>query len=236
MKRLIASASMCVAILGAGIAAQANAAVVNHLPTSEKVIAITFDACEAGKPAVLDEKIVGVLKQEGIPFTVFLGGRFVRDNAAAVEELAKTANVEFENHSWSHPKDMRELDDADVQYQVTRAAQEIEKVTGRKPKYFRFPGGNDDDRTISLVEGLGYRVVHWDKPSADPDPKISVEKLSSYMLSMAHPGAILVFHINGRGVETATALPGIIAKLKEKGYSFVKVDDVLGKQHAAGQP
>ena len=76
--------------------------------------------------------------------------------------------------------------------------------------------------------------MHWDKPSADPDPKISVEQLSKYMLSMAHPGAILVFHINGRGWETSAALPGIVAKLWAEGYTFVKVDDVLGRPQVAG--
>jgi hypothetical protein len=47
-------------------------------------IAITFEVCEAATPAHLDEQIVAILHDRRVPYTVFLGGEFARDNTKAV--------------------------------------------------------------------------------------------------------------------------------------------------------
>ncbi len=46
------------------------------------------------------------------------------------------------------------------------------------------------------------------------------------------PGSIVIFHANGRGWHTSEAIPTIIAKLRERGYEFVTVSELL----RAGRP
>ena len=77
-------ASLC-ALLALGFALPASCAIVTRIPGNARVIALTFDACEGPKRATLDTGIVDYLAQERLPFTVFMGGRFARDNAAAVK-------------------------------------------------------------------------------------------------------------------------------------------------------
>lgn len=205
----------------------ARAEIVKRLPTGEKVVALTLDACEAGKVTHLDHGVADWLIANEVPFTIFMGGRFARDNAEDVAKLGALPFVEIENHTWSHPADMRKLSTAEVMRQVLFAGLEIGLKTGRATRFFRFPGGNADARTIAAVEAMGYQVVHWRWPSGDPDKNISAANLESYALSATKPGDVLIFHINGNGVHTAEAIPGIVEGLKAKGYRFVLLRDYL---------
>jgi peptidoglycan/xylan/chitin deacetylase (PgdA/CDA1 family) len=201
--------------------------VVTRLPTRDKVVALTFDACQAGERMALDRGIADVLLARKVPFTVFVGGRFARDNAAALAELAALPFVELENHSWSHPRDMRTLDDDRLRLEITRAAAMIHQTTGRHTSLFRFPGGNADERTVALVTGLGYSVVHWRWAEGDPDPHVDADRLVEQTLSRTRAGDILIFHINGRGWHTADALPRILDGLAARGFRFVRLQDYI---------
>jgi peptidoglycan/xylan/chitin deacetylase (PgdA/CDA1 family) len=203
------------------------AGIITRLPTRARVVALTFDACQAFERMQLDLGITDFLVGRRIPFTIFMGGRFARDNAAAVRELATNGFVSIQNHSWSHNNDMRNLDDERVRSEVLRASAMIESVTGHRPTLFRFPAGNADERTVAEVRALGLEVVHWRWAEGDPDPNISADQLVEQTLARTRPGDILVFHVNGRGWHTAEALPRIVDGLAARGFSFVRVVDVL---------
>jgi len=203
------------------------AGVIVRLATREKVVALTFDACQAAQRMTLDHGVTDFLVARSIPFTVFVGGRFARDNAHDLHELAQYAFVDLENHTWSHPTDMRLLDDDRVRSEVLRATAMIESVTGRRPRLFRFPGGTADERTVALVRALGYQVVHWRWAEGDPDPKIDADRLVEQTLSRARPGDILIFHVNGRGWHTAEAMPRIVDGLMARGFKIVPLPDYL---------
>jgi peptidoglycan-N-acetylglucosamine deacetylase len=201
--------------------------VITRLATRDKVIALTFDGCQAFERMTLDRGITDLLVARQLPFTIFVGGRFARDNAAALRELAAHPFVDLENHSWSHPRDMRLLDDERIRLELSRAASMIREVTGRRTTLFRFPGGNADDRTVDLVRALGYRVVHWSWAEGDPDPQISADRLVAQTLARTRPGDILIFHVNGRGWHTAEALPRILDGLAARGFKIVPLPEFL---------
>ena len=205
-----------------------QAEVITHLPTAERKIALTFDGCEGvGKPAYLDQRIVAVLEKEQVPFTIFASGLFAMRNKVDLERLSKSPLVEIENHSMTHPQHMEHLDSGSVEGQVVNADAIIEAITGHRPKYFRFPAGNYDPKTLAQVESLGHQVVHWRIPSGDPTKGLTSDHLSQWVLSTTKPGDILIFHINGRAPETANALPVILKGLRAKGYSFIRLDEGL---------
>jgi len=201
--------------------------VVTRLATHDKVVALTFDACQAGERMTLDRAITDLLVARQVPFTIFVGGRFARDNAAALRELARYPFVDLENHSWSHPRDMRALDDDRIRLELTRTTAMIFGVSGRKAVLFRFPGGNADEHGVELVRSLGYRVVHWSWAEGDPDPTIDADRLVRQTLARTRRGDILIFHVNGRGWHTAEALPRILDGLAARGFRFVPLRDYL---------
>lgn len=210
-----------------GVPLPAAADVITRLPGSDKVVALTFDACESITPAYLDTKLVDVLTKAEVPYTMFVSGRFARHHQVELAALAATGRVEIENHSFSHPQHMEQLSPERVRQEVTETDALLRAITGQPTKFFRFPAGSYDARTLAQVESLGYRVVHWGTPSGDPAPLTDADRMTRGVLANTRPGAIHIFHINGRGWHTAEAMPRIIADLKSRGYRFVRLDEVL---------
>lgn len=218
------------------MAAAARADVIERLPTNEKVVALTFDACEAGERMAFDRSILDFLLVRRIPFTIFATGRFIEDNRADVEELARLDFVEIENHSWNHPNHMHAFEPDDVVRQVERAEKLIAEATGRKPQFFRFPAGNFNAHGLKAVEDLGRKVVHWRWPTGDPDPMTSADTLYDRVMRRVVPGDILIFHINGRGHRTGEALPRIVDALEAQGYRFALISDYIGEPRRPKPP
>jgi peptidoglycan/xylan/chitin deacetylase (PgdA/CDA1 family) len=225
MKTWFAGIAVLVLLLGG-----MRADVITRLPTNERVVALTFDACEQQRPKKLDTGISDYLVAHRIPFTLFLSGRFVEDNAEAVKTLAALDFVEIENHSWDHPNRMQRLSDDEVRDELLKTDAEIARVTGKRTAFFRFPAINYNARTLADAEGLGFRVVHYRWEVGDPDPHETPNRIVRETLEGTKPGDILIYHINGRGWHTAEALPRLIAGLQEKGYRFVLLKDYLGEK------
>jgi len=224
-------------LVGANFAAGAVAAdVITHIPTNDRVVALTFDACEAGEKMSFDRTILDYLLEREIPFTVFASGRFVESNEADIEALSGLDFVDIENHSWSHPNTMDRYDPARVVHQVERAGQAILEATGRMPQFFRFPAGNYNKEGLSAVEAMGYKVVHWRWASGDPARSESADRLFNRTMANVAPGDILIFHINGRGYHTGEALPRVIEQLEADGYRFVLISDYIGRPHPRELP
>lgn len=206
--------------------------IIGSLGTKDRVVALTFDACESETPSYFDTTILNYLVSHKIPATIFLGGKFSDRNGKAIEALRGCTFLEFENHSFSHVLHMERLSADDAAKEVRKAEASILEHTGKKPKFFRFPGGNHDARVLAQVEAMGYRVVHWSFPSGDPDKHVTAAKMIPWVVDRAKPGTILIFHINGRGYNTGKALPSIVGKLRANGFSFVRLDNYItaGKQ------
>jgi peptidoglycan-N-acetylglucosamine deacetylase len=217
-----------VTMLSLTCAANAAADVITHIPTNDRVIALTFDACEDGRPVSFDRGVLDYLLQREIPFTVFVTGKFVRTNRADVEALSKLDFVEIENHSWNHPNTMNHYSADRVVDQAERAQEEITAATGRPAQFFRFPAGNYNQAGLKALEERGYKIVHWRWATGDPDPRESANALFNRVTTNTQPGDIVIFHINGRGVHTAEALPRIVEQLEADGYRFVLISDYIG--------
>jgi len=203
------------------------AEIVTRIPTKERVVALTFDACEASKTVRFDRQILSYLTETQIPFAIFATGNFVRDNFEGIRKASRMVGVTIENHSARHPRDMTQLSDGDVRGEIETAGEQIRHATGTAPALFRFPGGHADERVVAVARSMGYSVVHWRWAEGDPDPAITADQMVDQTLARTRPGDILIFHINGRGWHTAEALPRIVEGLQQKGYRFVALREAL---------
>lgn len=201
--------------------------IITQLPTQEKAVALTLDACEARIPSYFDMKIIGFLLQERIPATLFVSGKFAKRNQREIKALATFPFLEFENHSVNHRQHMERLSEKEMIQELDDSF--LQKLTGKKTRFFRFPGGNYDRRAVQIVERRNYKIVHWSFASGDADKKITPPMLSTWVLTKTRPRSILIFHVNGRGYSTGVALPGIVYKIKQRGYRFVTLGDYCGQ-------
>ncbi len=204
------------------------APIIEHGPRDSKKIALTFDACPTTKEDEYDAKVVEFLLKEKVPATLFMSGRWVEKNAERAKELAALPQFEIGNHAYWHPHLMEKSDDR-VLAEFRRTQAIIKKATGKKPRYFRPPFGEVDERVANLAKKAGLVTIQYDVASGDPDPGLSAKRIIRSVLEEAKGGSILVFHMNRNGVRTAEVLPEIVKQLRAKGYELVTIGDLLKK-------
>jgi peptidoglycan/xylan/chitin deacetylase (PgdA/CDA1 family) len=102
----------------------------------------------------------------------------------------------------------------------------IEDLTGIKTTLFRPPGGVQDNGLVDYIYSKNYVNVMWSSDSFDWND--SAQQIVDNVLKTATPGGIVLMH-DGGGDRYATveALPEIIDQLKEEGYRFVTVNELL---------
>lgn len=202
---------------------------VLHGPRLGRLLALTFDA----DPVGYDPRIVRELVRSRVPATIFLTGLFVLRHRVAVRSIAHRTQFELENHSfdhgaWEQPCYGLRPVAIGKRREVLAAASLIERVIGRRPRYFRFPGGCQHEGDVALVRSLGEQPVQWDVVSGDAylrDPRL-VER---QVLELVAPGSIVVMHLNGapRAPATAAALAALLPALRREGYRFVTLAALL---------
>lgn len=213
----------------------------------EKVIALTFDLCEAkGEKSGYDFAIIAYLRQHRVPATLYLSGRWMALHPERTLQLMSDPLFELGNHSWSHP-DLRllsgeTLDDqvewAEAQYRNLRAeligrpcaAAAGPEELARIPESlatFRFPYGACNAEGLRFLAEQGLPAIQWSIVTADAAKTRTAEVIAKLVLRRVRPGAIIVGHANGLGHGTAEALPLFIPALKRQGYRFVTVSELL---------
>lgn len=206
--------------------------VIYNGPRNEKRIAITFDACSFVHTSKVDRKLVQILINKHVPATLFLGGKWVEDQPQEAKYLASIPFFEIANHSFHHPH-LTRMSASSIRRELERAQEVIKKVTGKTPQYFRAPYGEYDKTLVKVAASLGLTTVQFDLASGDPDKHITANRLSRWVIRKARGGSIIVMHINTHGWHTAEALPTIIQTLRQRGYEFVTVSELLNQPFPA---
>ena len=200
------------------------------LPTSQKLVALTFDAGanSAGLPSIL-----ATLRAKQLSATFFLTGQWAAGNSAGVQSI-RAAGHRVGNHSMNHPY-FTSLSTAQIGEQLNGAQRAIQEAGGDSRPLFRFPYGDRDPRTIAAVNDLGYLPVRWTVDTLGwkgTSGGLSAQQVSDRAVGALQPGAIVLMHIGSNPDDGTTldadALPGMIDRMSASGYSFVTLDTLLG--------
>jgi peptidoglycan/xylan/chitin deacetylase (PgdA/CDA1 family) len=202
-----------------------------YIPTSRRVVALTFDA---GANADGVTPILATLHRDHVPATFFLTGNFVRDFPATARSIA-AAGYRIGDHTINHPY-LTHLTNTEVRLEILDAAQQITAATGANPApLFRFPYGDADARTIGVANRVGYVPVRWTVDTLGWQGKaghISAAVVTARVLAALRPGEIVLMHVGSNPTDhttfDASALPTVISKLRARGYSFVNLDALTG--------
>jgi peptidoglycan/xylan/chitin deacetylase (PgdA/CDA1 family) len=201
---------------------------ITHGDRSQPYIAFTFDACQTpGRPTGYDEAIINILTETDTPATIFLGGLWMQRHPTQTQTLAANPLFELANHSWSHP-DFTHLSPDEMGAEIARTQQIMYTLTGQQPTLFRFPFDIYTDEAVAVVSQHGLRVISGDVISGDADPNVSAQAIAHQVTTQVENGSIVMMHVNTRGWHTAEALPVVIRQLREEGYTFVTVSQLLG--------
>ncbi|EHN16982.1 polysaccharide deacetylase family sporulation protein PdaB [Clostridium sporogenes] len=196
---------------------------IYRVDTKENKISLTFDVSRGDEYI---EKILDILDENDVKATFFLVGDWIEQNPKKVKEIHSKGH-EIGNHSHSHPN-MSIISKEKIVKDININDANIRRITGEGTKLFRFPGGYYNDEAVDIVNKMGLCSIQWDVDSIDwkeQGADLEYERI----IKKTKSGSILLFHNTAK--YTPDNLPRIIKELKENGFQFVKVGDLIYKEN-----
>ena len=191
----------------------------------EKVIALTID--DGPWPKTTAE-MLDILKRNNVKATFFWVGSALQENPEIAKRVVAEGHA-IGNHTWHHW--YRKMDEATAKSEIEKTNELIYKTTGVKTSFFRPPGGYLNNGLAAYAKSQKNSVVMWSVTSADTDPRAKYQVFVKNVIRDAKPGAIVLMHDGGGNRErTVKALPAIVSGLKQQGYRFVTVPELLEMQ------
>lgn len=187
--------------------------------TEQKVVALSFD-CAWGTDHT--DAILQALGRENVTATWFMVEFWTEKYGDYVKKIAD-AGHEIGTHSATHSY-MSGLTVQEIREELASSSAAIENITGGKVELFRPPYGDYDNELIETAEQEGYFTIQWDVDSLDWKD-LSAEDIAMRVINGVQPGSIILMHNNG--LRTAESLPIIISTLKNSGYSFMPIGQMI---------
>lgn len=193
--------------------------------TDKKQIALSFDAAWGNEDT---QKILEILKKHDIKVTFFMTGGWVESYPDDVKSIYE-AGHDLGNHSENH-KDMPTLSNEQQTEELMKVHNKVKELTGYEMFLFRPPYGSYNNNLILNAQKIGYYTIQWDVDSLDWK-NYGVDSIIKTVTQHKHlgNGSIILCH-NGAQY-TAEALDPLITTLKDAGYEFVPISELIMKEN-----
>lgn len=194
---------------------------ISSIATEDKIVALTFDSLSITDRAT---QMLETLKNAQVPAFFFVTGDFATAHADIMQAIS-AGGFGIGNHSDTHA-DFTTLESSDVITQITNATTKIETAIGKAPIHLVRPPYNKDSTSISqTIRDQGYCPILWSIDSIDWKEASTSEDVVTAVTGHLQPGGIIWMNF---GHQTASdALPQIIQKVREAGYTFVDLRDYI---------
>lgn len=180
-----------------------------------KKVAITFD----DGPSVYTERLLEGLKERNVCATFFVVGERAEEYPKLLKQMKEQGNL-IGNHTYSHTQ-LNAVDCEIALAEVKKTNDIIQEQTGVSCEYLRPPYG---ECCSAVKEQLDMVTVLWDVDPLDwctDDAKT----VATRILEKTGENDIILLHDCYESSVQAAFL--VIDALKEKGYEFVTVDELL---------
>jgi len=198
---------------------------IYHGSGRRRAVALTFD----DGPSEGTQPLLDYLEREGIRATFFMCGMNVRRLPEVAGQVA-AAGHEIGNHSYSHPS-LPFKSSQFIDKEFTDTQRIIACETGVAPMMLRPPYGLRWPGLAAVQQRLSLLAVLW--TVIGNDWRWPARRIAERVLKYSSPGGIICLH-DGRRVqpnpditETIYAVREIVPILRDRGYSFGTVSDLL---------
>lgn len=197
--------------------------------TDEQVVALTFDD---GPDPRYTPDILKILERHDAPATFFMQGLHV-ENYPGLARTVADAGHDIGNHTFYH-RNLSTASADKTRDELERTHHAIRRITGVDVSLFRPPWGHLSGAASMIAAAMGYRIVIWsDHLDSKATGRSNVRKIGRH----AKPGSIVLAHDGGTlpNGTVVDALPGIISKLRDRGFRLATVSELL-EQPAITEP
>ncbi|MGN1032555.1 MAG: polysaccharide deacetylase family protein [Intestinibacter sp.] len=192
----------------------------------EKVIALTFDD---GPDEVFTPQVLDILKKYDVKATFFLIGEKVPYNKKIVKR-EKEEGHEIGNHTFTHINASKKTYE-EIEEEITKTQQAIKDVTGEYPTLFRPPYRALSRDLCKIVKEKNMNIVLWSNIDVRDWSNPGVNNMVNTIESKVENGNIIILHdyntVRNNKSQTIQALEIVIPKLKEQGYKFVTISELM---------
>jgi peptidoglycan-N-acetylglucosamine deacetylase len=183
----------------------------------ERRVALTFD----DGPDALTRDYLDVLERHGARATFFVLGRTIADGGDELHAMVRRGH-EVAGHGFTHKRFTR-MSSPELRDELARTARLLPAGPGRT--FVRPPHGTVSGRSLARCARAGYRTVLWSCDSGDDRVRTAEEVAARLMPERVRPGDIVLLH-EGQSW-TLEALPTVLRRLRDAGYAFVTVSEIL---------
>ena len=207
--------------------------VLTLVPTREKVIFLTFDACGGPYGSAVDQKLLQFLIKEKVEATLLLNSRWLDANPELARQLAANPLFSLQNHgtlhrplsvngrSVYHIQGTRNV--AEVYEEIMGTDAKLKELTGKRPRFFRSGTAYYDEVAVQVARDLGYTITGFDilGDAGATYSKAQIIKVAR----AARPGTIIIYHLNQPSSSTSAGVQAVVHNLRAAGYEFKKLED-----------
>jgi peptidoglycan-N-acetylglucosamine deacetylase len=209
-------------------------------PRGTKQIALTYDD---GPNDRHTQDLLDVLARHDVKATFFMIGRYVRERPEIARAVAAAGHA-IGNHTFTHPllifKSATETRNEIIQCRQAlqdtlneRIKATVKDETGEYSNLFRPPFGGRRPATLRVARELGLETAMWNITGYDwSAPPASVIE-AKVMNQFRGGGDVILLHdgshrsLGADRSQTVIATENLIARYKDKGYSFVTVPEMM---------
>lgn len=196
---------------------------VTSVETDEKVVALTFD----DGPGVNTHEILDILGKHNVKGTFYLTGYEIEKNFEDASKIVQEGH-EIGNHSYSHQR-MVFKSPSFIKAEIDKTDELIRQIGYGGEITFRPPFGR---RLVLLPYYLSKQDRNTIYMNIEPDsyPEIADDekKIVNHVEENIEPGSIILLHVMYESRrESLNSVEGIITSLKEEGYKFVTISELL---------
>ncbi len=190
---------------------------------TQNKIAITFDD---GPMQEFTPRLLDLLKAENVPASFFLIGKNIAGNEALVNRMLAEGHV-IGNHSYSHTYWFAMNSTNTILADLKQCDTELERVTGKRPRFFRPPYGVTNPMVAGATRNGGYQCIGWSIRTYDTNATDAGALLQKSLKNLGN-GDIILFHDWGK--HTIGILSDFIREARSRGFVLVGVDELLNQK------
>ena len=193
---------------------------------NESNIALTFNI-SWGEEKVFD--ILEQLEKNQVQATFFVSGEWAERHPNIVKKISEGKH-ELGMLGYRY-KSYLEQDIEQVRKDLLHAREVFEKLGYEEIKLLRTPSGHFNKEIIELAEELDYQVIHWNINTNDwKNP--GTDTIIDHVMKETSNGDIILMHASDSAKQSAEALKKILPGLKNKGFNFVNITEMINTAHA----
>ena len=167
-------------------------------------------------------QMLDILETYDIRASLFFEGKFAKNHPELVQNAHERGHI-IGNHSYSHPANWLNLGYSGFQEEIVQTNDILKGIIAEDIIFFAPPGGAFTDETVRAAYDQGMYTILWSADTIDWRGD-AAHVLIDRVMRRITPGGLILTHPKP---ETVRALPTMIERLQDAGYTFKRIDEII---------